>query len=289
MEQRSASTDRLPAGFRLCGRYVLQRQLATTALSTVYCGFDSETRTLVAIKRLSTEAQPGGLTRASALRVLEAEGQLLRAIDHPQVPRFYDFVCHGDDYFLITEYVAGVPLDALLEEQPPTRTRALAIGRSLCAVVEALHRAGIVHADIKPGNIIVQPNDRVVLLDFGLARRAGRPAAVAVAMGTPHYAPPEQRAGAPLDERSDIYALGCVLDELFTVGRCAALRQAIAPALASVPAERFAGVPALRRALGQAFAAEFGQPAPIHKPLWDAWTIAALLMVLLALAALLLH
>ncbi len=206
--------DPLPPSFRLNGRYQVARMLASTNLSTVYRGIDLRTRVPVAIKRLSTQLRPGGLPRAEAQRAFVAEALLLKSIDHPQVPRMHDLIRDHGDYFMVLDYIGGQRLDALLEDEPLSRERAVAIARSLCAAAEALHRAGIVHADIKPNNVIVRPGDRVTLLDFGLARRVGQPAALDAAMGTPPYAPPEQWLSEPLDARSDVYALGHVLGEL---------------------------------------------------------------------------
>ncbi|MFN8503802.1 serine/threonine-protein kinase [Kouleothrix sp.] len=295
MEQPFASTpneqrpypDPLPPSFRLNGRYQVARMLASTNLSTVYRGIDLRTRVPVAIKRLSTQLRPGGLPRAEAQRAFVAEALLLKSIDHPQVPRMHDLIRDHGDYFMVLDYIGGQRLDALLEDEPLSRERAVAIARSLCAAAEALHRAGIVHADIKPNNVIVRPGDRVTLLDFGLARRVGQPAALDAAMGTPPYAPPEQWLSEPLDARSDVYALGHVLGELFDTVRCPELRQALAPALADAPAERFADVPALRRALAQSYAARHAAPEPLHPP--DAWAVAAILALLATLAILLLH
>jgi len=277
--------DCLPSGMILRNRFVVRQRIAATGLSTVYRGYDRLTGRAIAIKRLSTGQQPGGLPRLSAIRMFVAEAALLETFDHMQVPELYAVFHECGDYYMITQYIAGTPLDQLLEGGGLTHALGLAICASLCDAVEALHRRAIVHADLKPCNIIVLASGRVALVDFGLARRRGEPAAIDEAMGTPPYSPPEQWAGEPLDERSDLYALGRVLEELFTVVCCPALRKAVQPALAKAPTSRFATVAQLRQALAAAYAEEHAQ-AERHLRRWDAWQLAAILAALAALAVL---
>jgi serine/threonine protein kinase len=113
------------------------------------------------------------------------------------------------------EYVAGTTLRPLLRKGARLDlVPGLQIAKQLCRGLQAVHAAGIVHGDLKPDNIIVMPSGVVKLMDFGVARRS-RAGSSKVVIGTPRYASPEHARGAELDERSDIYALGVVMFEMF--------------------------------------------------------------------------
>lgn len=149
--------------------------------------------------------------------MLVGEALLLQKIEQAQLPQLISILCEQDDYYLVTAYVEGRLLDQILAGGELAPGRAWRIARSLCNAVEGLHRQDppVIHGDIKPNNMIVGPGDRVTLLDLGSSRRYGEPPALDAIMGTPPYTAPEQWAGEPLDQRSDIYSLGRALDEIF--------------------------------------------------------------------------
>jgi serine/threonine-protein kinase len=278
----------LQPGTILRDRFVVVRQVAVTGLSTVYQGFDQRSNSYVAIKRLSTAPRPGGLSRANAIRLFIREALLLRDLDSPQLPHLRVAFRIGGDYFVITDFVEGTPLNKLLDRGRVTPAAAWAIAESLCDAVAALHRhePHLIHADIKPNNIIVGPRWRVTLLDFGLARQRGVSTLVDEIMGTPPYTPPEQWAGQPLDERSDLYALAKVLDELFAVVRVPSPRWMLARGAAQAPADRFASVNTLRRALHVARALEAERRWPRPSILIDWGTMLGWLALLIAMCIL---
>jgi serine/threonine-protein kinase len=152
--------------------------------------------------------------------LLRQEIKLARMVTHVNVVRVHDF---GEDegvrYFTM-EYVPGTTLRELLGREAlldlvPT----LQIAKQVCRGLAAVHRAGIVHGDLKPQNVVVMGNGVVKLMDFGVARTRSALARGEPLAGTPAYMSPEQARGAELDERSDLYSAGVLFFELFT-GRC---------------------------------------------------------------------
>jgi len=145
---------------------------------------------------------------------------MARQITHPNVVRVHDLGEAGGAYFLTMEHVAGLSLRQVLNRQGAMGIKTgVQIAKQLCRGLGAVHAAGIIHRDIKPHNIMVLPSGVVKLMDFGIARRqqgADPWTDEGSVVGTPAYMSPEQAGGRPMDLRSDIYALGAVLFEIFT-------------------------------------------------------------------------
>lgn len=245
-------TDELLPGTILRRRYVIVRRIADTEFSSVFLAHDRNTDQQVVIKRLSTAAWLGGLTPAEALHLFVREGLLLRDLRHPQLPGLQAFYNEHADRYMVMDYIPGQTLDQLLEAAPINPGEALEMSDKLCDVVAFLHCQSppIIHADIKPANIIRKPEGQVVLIDLGIARARDLLVFRCSPVGTPRYAPPEQLCGSHLDERSDIYALGKVVAEL--LGHSAAepaIRCVLERATAPEPADRFATVEQFRQAL----------------------------------------
>jgi serine/threonine-protein kinase len=156
----------------------------------------------VKVLREELRADPGVVAR------FRGEAEALRAVAHPSVVAFVDA---GDDW-LATELVDG---PAMRELAPMSPARAAALVTQAAAALDAVHAAGYVHRDVKPGNLLVGPGDRVVLIDFALARRmdSAEPWVTPEGnwLGTPDFAAPEQIRGEPMDARSEVYSLGAVL------------------------------------------------------------------------------
>jgi eukaryotic-like serine/threonine-protein kinase len=208
-------TDGLPASGPVVGhlfaqRYEIRGLVGRGGMGAVYRALDRELDEEVALKVLEAagEGTPGE-------QQLRREIKLARTITHPNVVRAYDFGEAEGVRFFTMEYVAGATLRELLDEEGRLAlTPALQIAKQVCRGLGAVHRAGIVHGDLKPANVVVMTGGVAKLTDFGVAR-ARRQSAAPFA-GTPPYMSPEQVRGAEVDERSDLYSAGIVMYEMFT-------------------------------------------------------------------------
>lgn len=197
-------------------RYELLSELGRGAMGVVFKAHDQKLDEVVAIKML----KPGSVDEQSLER-LKSELKLARRITHPNVLRTYDFGEAGDAPYLSMEYVSGMTLRELLDRRGKLPYgAALRIARQLCAGLEAVHDVGVLHRDIKPGNVMLEHRGNAKLMDFGISRpaRSRKTEAPEEVSGTPHYMAPEQLQGGLPDQRTDIYSLGVVFEELFTGG-----------------------------------------------------------------------
>jgi serine/threonine-protein kinase len=197
-------------------RYEILSCLGHGGMGTVFRARDRELDEEVALKVLNPPSDPT-VSLGDAIR---HEIKLARAITHTNVVRVHDFgEAHGRS-FLTMEYVAGTTLRELLSQRGAFELApGLQIAKQLSRGLSAVHRAGIIHSDLKPRNVMVMWSGIAKLMDFGVARaRAsqGPTGCWASVGGTPQYMSPEQARGAELDERSDVYALGLLMYELFT-------------------------------------------------------------------------
>ena len=210
------SSNEPQVGTVFAGRYEIQSVLGRGGMGIVYKARDRELDDLVAIKTLRSEvlsADPSLLDR------FRQEIRLARRITHPNVLRTHDLGEANGLRFLSMEFVKGLTLKHVLEsgEILPTPV-GLRIAKQVCAGLAAAHEVGVIHRDVKPQNIIIEPTGGLKIMDFGIARLTedrGMTATGAV-IGTPDYMSPEQARGLPLDFRSDIYSTGVVLYEMFT-------------------------------------------------------------------------
>ena len=200
----------------LAGRYRLEEVIGRGGMSTVYRGTDTSLDRVVAVKVALdplVEESPIYLARFTQ------EAKSAAAIGNPGVVTVYDAGADGPTRFIVMEFVPGKSLaDILKEERPLEPARAADIAAQVADALAAAHAAGIIHRDIKPGNIMVEPSGQVKVLDFGIARAVdgGSLTQTATVLGTSAYMSPEQALGQPVDARTDIYSLGCVLYEMLT-------------------------------------------------------------------------
>ncbi len=206
---------------RLIGdRYLLERVLGQGGMATVFLARDTKLDRAVAIKLLHTE-----LAEQAAFRTrFRQEAHAAARINHPSIVRVFDA---GEDSnngrtlpYLVMEYVDGELLSALIAGGPLSQADALHVMGGILTALEYSHRAGVVHRDIKPGNIMVLADGSVKVMDFGIAH-AVTEATASVAqttaiLGTAAYFSPEQARGEVVDERSDLYSAGVVLFEMLT-------------------------------------------------------------------------
>jgi predicted Ser/Thr protein kinase len=205
----SIDEGRFPAGAILADRYRILGLLGQGGMGEVYRANDLKLNQPVALKFL-----PAATTR-DLLDRFHAEVRIARQVSHPNVCRVYDIGEVDGSTFLSMEYVDGEDLRSLLRRigRLPG-DKALEIARRLCAGLAAAHDKGVLHRDLKPANIMIDGRGQVLIMDFGLAGMADQIAQVRE--GTPAYMAPEQLAGKEVSVRSDIYALGLVLHEMFT-------------------------------------------------------------------------
>ena len=173
----------------------------------------------VAIKILP----PAAASDAEFAERFRREAAALAALDHPNIVTLYDFGERDGCYFFIMEYVDGVDLAQRLASGSMTTDEALALVPQVCDALQYSHDRGVVHRDIKPGNLLIDRTGKVKIADFGLAKLVGTGldefdlTRTSAALGTPRYMAPEQMEGGPsADHRTDIYALGVVLYEMLT-------------------------------------------------------------------------
>src|SRR6266513_1075257 len=218
-EIRAAGGEPLRPGATFAGRYEVKEIVGAGGMGVVYRAFDRELQEPVAIKTLRPEALAGG---SAALERFKQEIRLARKIAHRNVVRTYDLGEQNGMYYLTMEYVEGTSLKQLITSRgklPVAVT--LTVGKQLCRALEVAHAEGVIHRDIKPQNIVVEPSGFLKVMDFGIARLANPPKGkglteVGTSIGTPDYMSPEQLAGAELDARSDLYSAGVVLFECVT-------------------------------------------------------------------------
>jgi serine/threonine-protein kinase len=214
-----AGTGPIEPGSVFAGRYEIKEILGMGGMGVVYRAMDRELGEPVAIKTLRTEVVGSD---GIALERFKQEIRLARKITHRNVVRTYDLGETNGTYYITMEFVEGTSLKQLIQSRgrlpvPVTLT----IGKQLCRALEVAHEQGVIHRDIKPQNIVVEPNGFLKVMDFGIARLATAPQGkglteVGTAIGTPDYMSPEQLLGEELDPRSDLYSAGVVLYECLT-------------------------------------------------------------------------
>src|SRR5213594_2853071 len=215
----SAPRDALRPGTVFANRYEVKEVLGMGGMGVVYRAFDRELREAVAIKTLRPEALTGD---GVALERFKQEIRLARKIAHRNVVRTYDLGEANGLYYLTMEYVEGTSLKQLIATRGPLPVPVtLAIGKQLCRALEVAHEQGVIHRDIKPQNLVVEPSGVLKVMDFGIARLANRTTdpgltKEGMSIGTPDYMSPEQLSGMELDARSDLYSAGVVLFECLT-------------------------------------------------------------------------
>jgi Tol biopolymer transport system component len=219
------------------GPFKIERELGRGGMGEVYLARDTRLDRLVAIK-----AMPGHLASdPDRLARFQREAKVLASLNHPGIGAIYGLEEAGGHQYLILEFVEGETLADRLANGPIPVDEALSLAKQIAEALEVAHEKGVIHRDLKPGNVMVTPDGVVKVLDFGLARTAeGTPSSTSlpatgpdsptvavpgpvhsptipgVIMGSAGYMSPEQARGKPVDKRSDIFSFGCVLYEMLT-------------------------------------------------------------------------
>ncbi len=189
------------------GRFELLREIGRGAFGVVYEARDRELGRSVAFKAVRAGGQ------SSQRDELLAEAEAAAKLSHPNIVHLYDYGRCEHGPYLILELLRGETLDERLRRGPLPLREALRVAVEVSRGVAHAHRQGVVHRDLKPGNVFLCDDGQVKVLDFGLALVFGR---AGLAGGTPAYMAPEQARGEIGDERSDVYALGAMLVEVLT-------------------------------------------------------------------------
>jgi len=218
------------------GPYEIIAPIGAGGMGEVYRARDPRLGREVAIKVLPVSM---ACDQERVLR-FEREAKLLASLNHPNIAQIYGFEESGDQKFIVLEYVEGDDLAARLKRGPVPVDEALELGRQVARALEAAHGKGVIHRDLKPGNVMITPGGKVKVLDFGLActetkdtgpvssehdsptQTVHSPAITAdftrpgVIMGTAAYMSPEQARGKPVDKRTDTWSFGVLLYECLT-------------------------------------------------------------------------
>ncbi len=217
----------LTSGTRL-GRYEIVRMLGAGGMGEVYLARDTKLGREVAIKVL-----PEAFAQDSErLARFEREARLLASLNHPNIATVHGLEESDGLSFLVMELVPGLTLAERLARGPLPVDESLTVCRQIAEALEAAHEKGVIHRDLKPGNVKVTPDGKVKVLDFGLAKAfeaegvagdlthsptlTSPPTRAGVLLGTAAYMSPEQARGKPLDKRTDIWSFGCVMYEVLT-------------------------------------------------------------------------
>src|SRR3954469_3481452 len=196
-------------GVTLGGRYRLDERIAGGGMGDVWRGTDEVLGRTVAVKILL----PALLEEPGFAERFRGEARTMATINHPGVVDVYDYGSENGTAFLVMEYVEGDALSRTLGRVGRlTPSRAMALIAQAADALHAAHEKGIVHRDVKPGNLLVRPNGTLVLTDFGIARSAAvaQLTAAGSVLGTASYISPEQASGSQATPLSDVYALGVV-------------------------------------------------------------------------------
>jgi eukaryotic-like serine/threonine-protein kinase len=205
-------------GTILQGRYHIVELLDSGGMGQVWRGQDAWLNRAVAIKVMQDH-----YSDQESFERFVREARVAAGLDHPGITAVYDFGRHDNQYFIVMQLLKGQDLKAILKEHPmglPVR-QAVSYAIQAAEALAAAHETGVIHRDLKPANLFIVAGERLKICDFGIAKHVDatrtltRPGEM---IGTPAYMSPEQWSGRPVDARSDLYSLGCVLYELL-VGR----------------------------------------------------------------------
>ncbi len=196
------------------GRYEIRREIGRGGMATVYLAYDPRFRREVALK-----AMPHQFTHDPMFRTrFEREAQTIAALEHPAIVPVHDFGEENGQPFIVMRYMSGGSLSDRLKQGRLSLAAATAVLTRIASALDRAHGIGVVHRDLKPGNILFDQYGDAYLADFGIAKIAEATAALTGSglVGTPSYMSPEQVKGENIDGRSDIYSLGIILYEMLS-------------------------------------------------------------------------
>src|SRR5271166_3071968 len=206
----------------ILSHYRILEQIGEGGMGVVYRAHDERLDRDIALKVLP----PGTVVETAARKRFHKEALMLSKLNHPNIATVHDFDTQDGTDFLVEELIEGLSLDAMLLSGPLSVKEIIDLGLQLTEGLAVAHQHGVIHRDLKPGNVRVTPDGRLKILDFGLAmilRGEVSPTAVTESVsetkalvGTLPYMAPEQLLGGRVDARTDIWAMGCILYEMAT-------------------------------------------------------------------------
>ena len=204
-------------GQTLLERYRVDEFIGRGGMAEVYRAYDMRRRITVALKFLREDLAEDEVF----LRRFRREAKVLETLQHPSIVRYFGFEESDDWHFLVVEFIDGEGLRKKLSrlETPLTLEQTLHILEPVCNALHYAHAEGIFHCDVKPANIMIDHDGRVVVADFGISKLAESATLTYGSTGTPAYMAPEQCRGQKVDARSDIYALAITAFEMLTLDR----------------------------------------------------------------------
>ncbi|GAC1439185.1 MAG: hypothetical protein NVSMB51_16760 [Solirubrobacteraceae bacterium] len=218
------------------GRYCLERVLGTGGMASVWLARDARLERPVAVKILSDVL---ALDDEYVSR-FEREARVAAGLSHPHLVNIFDFSVDGARPYLVMEYVAGGSLAERLRTPVGGSWQPEVLARELLDALGYIHRAGIVHRDIKPANVLIGADGRARITDFGIAQPSGatRMTSTGLVIGTARYVAPEVMAGAPAEQRSDLFSCGVLLRECMRGRPVPRLERLVEALIAEDPARR---------------------------------------------------
>ena len=208
------SAANAPDGRTVGRRYTLRSSVGSGGMGTVWRAFDELLRREVAVKEVLLPAGIPAPERAVLCERTLREARAAAALNHPAVIRVYDVVNDGDRPWIVMELLDAASLaDTLRDEGPLPYDRVAEIGLAVLGALEAAHRVGVLHRDVKPGNVLLGSDSRVTLTDFGVARSPNESplTSTGLLLGSPQYIAPERARGRPFGPPSDLFSLGATL------------------------------------------------------------------------------
>ena len=199
----------------LSDRYQVEARIGAGGMAEVYRGFDQVLNRTVAIKVLL----PQMARDTSFVERFRREAQAAARLNQPNIVGVYDTGADDGTQYIVMEFIEGRTLaEFMATGRRPTPVQAAEIAQKIAAAIAAAHAQGVIHRDIKPGNVMITRDGVIKVMDFGIARMLGPETApqTSAVLGTASYLSPEQAQGGPVDARTDIYSLGAVLYELLT-------------------------------------------------------------------------
>lgn len=201
-------------GTTLAGRYTVTGILGTGGTSGVYRARDTVMNRTVAVKVIPTAAET-----ETAARSFMTEARAAAVLSHPNIVNVYDVLDLEKEKYIIMEYICGITLREYLDYHGHLSVKeSVMCAHQILRALHAAHSRGIVHRDIKPGNVLIMTDGRIKVTDFGIARLPDHDSFLMPdrTVGTVHYVSPEQASGGAVDERSDLYSLGILMYEMLT-------------------------------------------------------------------------